>query len=173
MSDTVDNQGRKTKPVVSLRPMRLDEFERWQAAQLKDYVDVLQDRIGGPPASVQQTAQSDFSDALPNGLHTSGAHLAIVVNSDEDEVGTMWWGAHPRRSDAAFIFDVEIVETHRGQGFGRAAMEVVEKAARADGLSAIGLAVSSDNEAARQLYASLGYESRSINMLKPLVEDGK
>jgi ribosomal protein S18 acetylase RimI-like enzyme len=172
MSDIVNNQGQKAKPVVSLRPMRLDEFELWQMAQLKDYVDVLQDRIGGSPAALQQTAQSEFSDALPNGLHTSGAHLAIVVNSDEDEVGTIWWGAHPRRSDAAFIFDVEIAEAHRGQGFGRAAMEAVEKAARADGLSAIGLAVSSDNETARHLYASLGYESRSINMLKPLGQEG-
>lgn len=152
---------------VVLRRLSPENFESWRSAHLETYSTTLQQRLGLEPEQAAVVAEDELARALPEGLSTVGAHLAHVIHG-EREVGTLWWGVHPRRPDAAFVFDIEISPSNRGRGLGRAAMVAAERDASAAGMTAIGLSVSGDNMVAQGLYESLGYSTQSISMLKPL-----
>jgi ribosomal protein S18 acetylase RimI-like enzyme len=66
------------------------------------------------------------------------------------------------------VWDVAIEPEFRGRGFGRAAMELADRLARANGARTIGLNVFGRNTVARNLYASLGYEESAVVMRKDL-----
>jgi len=67
-----------------------------------------------------------------------------------------------------WVWDVVIDPEHRGQGYGRAAMQLAETYAHARGARTLGLSVFGFNSAARGLYESLGYETTSVKMRKHL-----
>src|SRR5579864_1723561 len=60
----------------------------------------------------------------------------------------------------AFVDEFFLLESHRGQGWGRWTIEFVEQAARALGVHAIHLEVTRHNEGAQQFYPKLGFEDR-------------
>ncbi|MDN3905792.1 GNAT family N-acetyltransferase [Arthrobacter sp. YD2] len=77
--------------------------------------------------------------------------------------------SRPRSSsDAWWVSDIEIHEDHRGKGYGRAAMQLAEVAAAEQGAATLGLNVFGYNTVARDLYESLGYETVSMQMRKPV-----
>lgn len=61
-----------------------------------------------------------------------------------------------------YVYDIEIMQERRGQGFGRAAMIAVESLIKEAGGTEIMLNVFGFNEPARRLYASLGYRVVAI-----------
>jgi ribosomal protein S18 acetylase RimI-like enzyme len=67
-----------------------------------------------------------------------------------------------------FIFDITIDEDQRGKGFGKKAMLLIEEKARELRIHKIGLHVFAWNQVARSLYEGLGYETKSLNMIKDL-----
>lgn len=69
---------------------------------------------------------------------------------------------------AAFVYDIEMDETQRGKGYGRATMLAGEVAAKELGATTMGLNVFGFNKPAINLYTSLGYEVSSQNMMKTL-----
>jgi ribosomal protein S18 acetylase RimI-like enzyme len=68
----------------------------------------------------------------------------------------------------AFVASIEIAEPFRRRGFARQAMLLLEDEARAKGLDRIILNVYGNNEPARSLYQSLGYDERAVTMVKQL-----
>ncbi len=68
----------------------------------------------------------------------------------------------------AHIFLLYVAPAHRRRGIGRALMQQAEVWARAQGDRQIGLQVFQSNQAALQLYRSLGFETQSLWMAKPL-----
>ena len=66
----------------------------------------------------------------------------------------------------AFVDEVFVVPEHRGRGYGRLLLEHLALRARARGVRALHLEVDRSNTAARELYASLGYEARARYVLK-------
>jgi ribosomal protein S18 acetylase RimI-like enzyme len=66
------------------------------------------------------------------------------------------------------IFLVCVEPTYRRQGIGRALMEHAQAWAKAQGYTQIGLQVFITNQPAIDLYEQLGYESRSISMMRDL-----
>ena len=67
-----------------------------------------------------------------------------------------------------WVWKVAVDEPHRGQGLGRAAMLLAEEVARAHGATELGLSVFGHNAAARHLYESMGYITKSVQMRKSL-----
>jgi diamine N-acetyltransferase len=64
---------------------------------------------------------------------------------------------HP--SQQAFIIRLMVDEKFQGKGFGRLGMEKMLEAFRANGrIQAVGISYEPENEAARKLYASLGFQ---------------
>jgi GNAT superfamily N-acetyltransferase len=81
-----------------------------------------------------------------------GRGIVLLPEHEEYSVSAM-------REGCAEVRDVFVVFERRRSGVARAIMRSLEDAARANGLSRVGLAVSlsADAEPARRLYQSLGY----------------
>lgn len=80
-------------------------------------------------------------------------------------------GPHPRRpdhADSVWLFNIEIDAGARGQGFGRAALDLLERQMLTDAKSELSLNVFGHNTIARNLYNSAGYREAAITMTKTL-----
>lgn len=152
---------------TSLRSMSPAEFDEFAARSLDDFAADLAQAAGRSLEQARARAVEQFAQLLPNGSQTAG-HWFRVILDDDRPVGQLWVGPHPQRPDGAYVYDIVIDEAERGRGFGRAAMLAVDELARQAGLTAIGLNVFGVNDGARRLYASLGYETVSTQMLKRL-----
>jgi GNAT superfamily N-acetyltransferase len=114
---------------------------------------------------LQSTVDRYFSTQTP---------LWFVTTTDGDrnpKIACLWVGIaidqvtgirHPN------IFLVYVDPIYRRQGIGRALLEHVEIWARAQGYTQIGLQVFTTNQPAIDLYQQLGYEPRSISMMREL-----
>ena len=89
-------------------------------------------------------------------------------------IGCLWLGMaidqitgirHPN------IFLIYVEPNYRRQGIGRELMRQAEGWAKLEGYSQISLQVFTTNQAAIDLYSSLGYEARSISMFRDLDRD--
>ena len=133
------------------------------------------DRIiaGDPPEEARRIAEAQTASLFPEGRPASGQLVYRIVDDGGAPVGSLWIGPHtPERTEAFWVWSVEIDEPHRGRGLGRAAMVLAEEAARAHGASELGLNVFGPNAVARHLYQSLGYETASVIMRKSFDQSG-
>jgi len=92
--------------------------------------------------------------------------VAFTSEAPAEVVGFLWIAPQSEGSDAWWVFDIAVEENHRGAGYGRAAMQLAEKAAAEHGASTLGLNVFGYNTVARGLYDSLGYETTAVQMRK-------
>jgi GNAT superfamily N-acetyltransferase len=70
----------------------------------------------------------------------------------------------------AFVDEFFLLESYRGQGWGRKTMEIVEQAARALEVHAIHLEVTRHNLAAQQFYPKLGFEDREHHLMTKWID---
>ena len=119
-------------------------------------------------AMARRKAASDFGGLFPQGFE-SDVELRVVEDDTGAAVGHVVWGEREQHGARyAFLYDIEIRETERGRGFGRAAMELLEEEVRGRGHDRLQLNVFGGNERARTLYRSLGFEELSVQMGKTL-----
>jgi ribosomal protein S18 acetylase RimI-like enzyme len=114
---------------------------------------------------LQSTVDRYFSSETP---------LWFVTTFDRDrsvKIACLWIGIaidqitgirHPN------IFLIYTDPAYRRQGIGRALMEHADSWAKAQGYTQIGLQVFTTNQPAIELYQQLGYQSRSISMMREL-----
>lgn len=152
---------------ISLRPMTDAEYDRWRRRSVDSYAANIMAATGRSPESAGALAQSQFDELLPQGRATPTTWL-FVIDQDGRQVGTLWLGPHPHRQGFGYVYDIEIDESARGQGLGRAAMLAAEDVLRGAGISEVGLNVFGFNAGAEALYRSLGYRVVSTQMTKPL-----
>ncbi len=97
--------------------------------------------------------------------------LWFVTTSSSAKIACLWLGIaidqvngvrHPN------IFLIYVDPNHRRQGIGRALMGHAESWARERGYTQMGLQVFTTNQPAIDLYQQLGYQSRSISMMREL-----
>jgi ribosomal protein S18 acetylase RimI-like enzyme len=152
----------------SLRSPSADELSQFVASQLEPYIA---ERIaaGESPGEARRRAESQMADLFPDGRPSPGQIVYRVIDDDGSAVGWLWVGPHtPQQPQAFWVWSVEIEPAHQGRGLGRAAMELAEEAAREQGATELGLNVFGPNAVARHLYESLGYQTRTVQMYKPL-----
>ena len=70
----------------------------------------------------------------------------------------------------AFVDEFFLLESHRGHGWGRKAMEFVEQAAQALEIHAIHLEVTRHNTGAQQFYPKLGFEDREHHLMSKWID---
>ena len=161
-----------TTPAIELHPMNKEQYEAYLKADLPRYAAENVRAGYWSEADAPAKAKETYARYLPQGIDTPGQHLYVIRNQDEgQEVGIVWIGAQPgREASAGFIYNLYIEEGFRRRGYARATMRAIEEVARAMGWSSLGLHVFGHNRAARDLYESLGYEVRSMNMIKSIEE---
>jgi len=148
--------------------MRSDEFRAFVEHSIVSYALGIETQGGQTAEFARKKSQEDHAAILPDGLETAG-HTLWIVEAGGEPVGFLWLAERDSGGRRViFIYDVEIDEAHRGKGYGRAAMELAEEQARAEGIGRIELNVFGGNEVARKLYLSLGYVETSVQMGKDL-----
>jgi ribosomal protein S18 acetylase RimI-like enzyme len=153
---------------LSLRPLTAEEFEAWFPSMRDRYAEDMSRDAGVAPDKAATMAASQM-DALFPGRVPAPEQLVSILEDDGERVGELWLcnredGPQP----ALFIYFVGIDSEHRGKGYGKAAMELVESEARRLGVDRVALSVFGKNEVARNLYRSLGYVENGVAMSKTL-----
>ncbi|GAA1826877.1 GNAT family N-acetyltransferase [Agromyces salentinus] len=155
---------------VTVRRMTPSEFDEWQAELAAQYA-VEQVAAGRwPREGAEQRARDENAQLLPGGPETDRMLVLRGVDAAGEPVGRAWVGLdHPRgMADVAFLYDIEVIESMRGRGFGRALLEAVEDATRRAGASALELNVFGHNRTAIALYGASGYDVVTQQMRKAL-----
>ena len=153
--------------MVTLRPMTEAEYEHLRSWLDEDYAQDVAKAMGVSIEEGRASAQKQLGELLPNGLESEGHHFWRIITEDGASVGDLWVLVEPPK-ERAFIYFIGIDEPYRGKGYGRAAMQALEVAARPMGASRIDLNVFGDNPTAIHLYQSLGYQTQAMGMRKPI-----
>ncbi len=152
-----------------LRLLTDAEVEQWYADHEAGY---LADRVAtGEPEGVARARLAEdqaryFPDRRP-----AARHELFAIDDGGRQVGVVWVGPWPRREDdtsVAWLFDLEVDQAYRGQGFGRAAMRLLEEHLAESGVRELGLNVFGRNVTARHLYARAGFRETFVSMAKRL-----
>jgi ribosomal protein S18 acetylase RimI-like enzyme len=156
---------------VTLRPMTAQEYDDYRTYAIPMYAGDLVRARGMAPEEAHKNSVETFAATLDEALAPDRSWLFRVLTSSGEPAGWLWLGPHPFRLDAAFVYDIEIDETHQGQGLGRATMLAAEEVARKAGLTTLTLNVFGWNQQAEGLYRSLGYEVDATTMSKSLTQE--
>ncbi|MFC9929274.1 GNAT family N-acetyltransferase [Streptomyces sp. NPDC127190] len=151
-------------PGSRARPMTAAEYAAWQDGESERCARTWLE-LGVPEAAARAKAHDDHARLLPHGLATDGM-LFSVLEHEGARVGTLWLAL---KDDSAFVFDVQTDPDRRGRGHGRTLMRLAERQAIEAGRPVLGLSVFAGNTPAERLYASLGYETTSLSLAKPLL----
>ncbi|MDQ0876034.1 ribosomal protein S18 acetylase RimI-like enzyme [Paenibacillus sp. V4I3] len=151
--------------MITLDLMNSTEFQEYLYSAIKSYAESnVQSGNWSEQESISK-ATEQYAQLLPDGEKTANNKL-LTIRSDGQEVGMIWLALKP--NNKGYIYDIKIREDYRGRGFGKQAMEDIEKMAREFGIKSMGLHVFAHNKIARGLYEKLGYKETSIVMAKEL-----
>jgi len=155
---------------VTVRQMTPAEYEEWQSTLAEAYADEQIAAGRWLAEGAVQRAREENTELLPHGLETERMLILRGVDTDGEPVGWAWVALdHPRgTADVAFLYDIEVIETRRGGGLGRALLAAVEDATRLAGAIGLELNVFGRNHTAIALYSSAGYELVTQQMRKAL-----
>ena len=155
--------------VPTLRPMTAAEFAEWREQSIAGYAA---DKVASGQWTAEESldlTRKELHDLLPLGLETPANHFSSIVDSDAVAVGTLWFGVKKRfGADIAYVFDVRVRPERQREGHAARAFVALEDEVRRRGLAGIALHVFGHNEAARALYAKLGFRPTNISMFKPI-----
>lgn len=153
---------------ITLVPIARQRFPSWLKRSQSEYkTDLI--AIGETPRVAEEHSSDALGRAFPAGAPTPGNTVFDLVNDTGQIVGYLWIG-RDNSDDASswWVWDVVVDPEHRGRGYGRAAMQLAEDHARAEGARTLGLSVFGFNVVARAMYESAGYETTSVKMRKQL-----
>ena len=153
---------------VHLEPMSELEFAGYFETIVRDYAKDQVEAGYWDVSDALELSRKSTERLLPQGVRTPN-HYVYTVQDGELRVGIIWMKANLDTANKnGFIYDIAIDESRRGKGYGRQAMQLIEEKARELGLGQMGLHVFAKNKVALNLYESLGYETKSLNMIKDL-----
>ena len=134
-----------------IRPVTKDNWK--ELIRLK----VREDQTHFVASNLYSIAESKFGDDFEGhwDLYPYG-----IYNEENTPVGFLMYAynfEHPKQQ--AFIQRLMVDQNHQGKGYGRIGMEKVLEMFRADDrIQEVGISYEPENEAARKLYASLGFQ---------------
>src|SRR5215468_407775 len=154
--------------MVELVPMGDEDFRRYMETAVEDYA-LTRFKCGGcSMEEARGNSRDSFKELLGDGLKTSGQHLfCISAPGINGAVGMVWVALREQyETKSAYIYDIQVDPSHRGKGFGGAALKLAEEFARQWGAVRMSLNVWDWNRRARALYERSGYAPIAIGMSK-------
>jgi len=150
-----------------LEPMDEATFVAWRATTKREYAAEKVRAGNYPESGADDLAEAEFAKLLPNGRLTPGHEIRSMVIQDGEKVGYAWFTIENRDvGRVVFIYDIAVDAAHRRRGYARLALAEIDTYARENGCLGVMLHVFGDNEAARELYRSMGYLETNVIMLK-------
>ena len=119
-----------------------------------------------------RTTLAEFDELLPEGLSTPRNFLFEIFESSKQLlVGYLWFADADRGGQrVAFIYDIQILELHRRQGYAKQALVELEELVKKMGLPRISLHVAGANPGAQALYEKVGFKVMGVSMAKPVAQ---
>lgn len=157
-------------PALIVEPFDAAAYARWRDHTIAAYA-AEKVQVGTWAEDVALTrSRASFDALLPQDAATAGHELGRVLTAATSElVGWFWVGpATDAPPDLGWLFDIEVVPGHRGQGHGHRILSLAEQAARQLGYTRLGLHVFAPNRIARTLYESAGYTLTDLSYAKSL-----
>nr|WP_244991447.1 GNAT family N-acetyltransferase [Clostridium senegalense] len=154
---------------IKFRELSDDEFDKFAEWDILDYSkDLIKSGLCSKEDALE-SAKKSFHGFLPEGKYTKDNFIYMVVNSNNEDVGIIWYQKY--QEDIAFICDFLIYESFRRQGYGKQTLLLVEEEAKEKGLKKVLFNVFKYNKPAFSLYKSLEYKiidevGENISMLK-------
>lgn len=159
------SQGAQSR-MITLEPMSLEDYTLWKQRVIEDYADseVRVGNAGVEDASTQ--SELEFYKLFPYGLNTDDCHFYRVVDEEsKQDVGMLCFKIRRLENDV-FLCDIRMNAEHRGKGYGKQTLAVLEELAKEMGISKISLHVFGDNEVALKLYRLFGFTATNVMMSK-------
>ncbi|MET7373875.1 GNAT family N-acetyltransferase [Micromonospora arida] len=151
---------------LTLTPMTAQELDRLRGPLVQGYADDLVAHRGMTPEAALERSADQIRESLPAGVATERALLRVGRVGDT-EVGWIWVTLPTVAApDQAWIHNIEVHEEHRGHGYARRMIQLIEAELAQHGVPELGLNVFGSNTVAIGLYRSLGFEVTSQQMAK-------
>ncbi|MFP4373037.1 MAG: N-acetyltransferase family protein [Spirochaetaceae bacterium] len=94
--------------------------------------------------------------------------LRVLASPDDRVMGCAWATPFPRDaagSDTAFLFDVSVRESYRGEGYGRRLAEDLFEQLRSRGVKTVQARLAKRNKAGAEFMTALGFELHTEDAL--------
>lgn len=144
------------------------EYAEFRPRAVETYAQAQLDAGEWSTTNARERAETSTSELLPDGAATEGMRLLVAETQDGTTVGHVWIALAGAQRPTAWIYDIEVLGSERGKGYGGALLAAAEELVRDEGGDAIGLNVFGANRVARRLYETSGYEVTSLQMRKEL-----
>ena len=154
---------------LQLLAMSETDFSEYLAKSVRNYATEKMKGETLTSEEAEKIAETSFATLLPDGISTKDHYLFNVVSTDDQmRIGILWFGLKHGATRSAFVYDIELESGHRGKGYGRETMRLLEEKARSLGCSKVALHVFGHNNVARSLYENTGYRTTNVMMAKEL-----
>ncbi|MEU8209715.1 N-acetyltransferase [Micromonospora sp. NPDC049044] len=157
---------------LTLTPTTEQELTRLLGPLQQGYAEDLAAHRGMTPDAALERAVTQIRELLPAGAATDGV-LLRAARVGETEVGWIWVTLPtPAAPNQAWIHNIEVHEEHRGRGYARRMIQLIEVELAHLGVPELGLNVFGTNTVAIGLYRSLGFEVTAQQMAKRIDPTG-
>ena len=159
---------------VRLTALTEDEFQAYMADGIARFAEGKLKAGSWSPGEALEKSRGVHEKLLPEGMATEGHHFYSIQETQHGQkVGILWLAVRCETARSlGFVYDLFIDTRFRRRGYATQAMRALEGKARELGVEAIALHVFTHNPAAIGLYEKLGYEAKSMNMVKQLSSCG-
>lgn len=154
--------------MIHIRRMRDTEFPAFVEYFVPDYAAEISTNYDESLSKAEEIARRELENELSMGVDTPGHLLFCIVPSDEGKdtpVGYVWCKPD-KNAETVFISEFYIYPAHRGKGYGKFSLSVIENMFRENGYREIKLRVAADNQIAQNLYTGADFIITGVNMKK-------
>jgi len=154
--------------MVKLVPMDPADYPAYLENSIREYAEDKVKSGQWKESESLEKSRGEFLHLLPDGVHTKNEFIYSIVNEETNQkIGILWveikMEESPRR---AFGYDFIVYESYRGKGFGKQALQALDKILISMDVESMGLHVFGHNTTAFELYKKMGFEITNINMRK-------
>lgn len=154
--------------MIRIRAMTDEEREAFLPLLNESYAQDVAASACMSIAEARAEAEAEFTMLLKREKSTERHSLDIVLDEETSEpLGSVWWRVDDQKK-RGFLFNVHVLEQHRGKGIGHEIMKLMDETLRKKGATHVILNVSARNCVAQALYEKNGYTSTNIFMTKRL-----
>lgn len=156
--------------MVILIPIEQADFEIFLEQEIVEYA---QDKVKSGNWLAEEALEksgAEFISLLPEGPQTKDQFVFTILDEQtQQKLGVLWVQVkldEPRRR--AFICDFVIEPQFRGQGFGKLALQALDKKLGEMNVESVSLHVFAHNTTAIALYEKMGYSVTNLYMGKKI-----
>lgn len=151
-----------------LRIMNNIEFLKFKELTVFQYANDCKLAGRWQASEANSKALQEFEAYAPNGQVTPNNHFwSILRNEDDMPIGSLWVVERYAATDSEMrLISIWIQPEYRSLGFGRAAMDCLEKMCRQQSVHRLTLHVFNHNTVGQKFYKTLGFNSSGDELIK-------